>query len=152
MLIEGFDSIHSVLAISNAFSLNMSKTHILDTKTISTGISLPCLTITKPADSIACQDINFLSPSFLLPLNIRSRCRISYLEADNSSSDSSLHPPCCAGIVTSAPYNISLIHEYFDLSASTLFYNTLVLNFLFFSYSIYFIFHFYKQHVEVIHE
>jgi hypothetical protein len=41
MLIEGFNSIHPVLAVSNASSWNMSKNHILDTTTIPTGISHP---------------------------------------------------------------------------------------------------------------
>jgi hypothetical protein len=152
-LIGGFDSIYPVVAISNASSWNTSETDILAASTIPTVISLPCSTITKPAASIAFQDIQLISPSLLLPHVVFSKCGISSLEADNySSNDSSLNPPCHAEIVTHTTHNISRNHEYLDLLASAMFYNAYVLNCFFFSFSIYFIFHFCKQDVEISHD
>jgi hypothetical protein len=130
----------------------MSVTDILAATTIPTVISLPHSTITRPAMSNALRDIEFISSSLLLPHVVFSSCGITSLEADAySSSDSSLDPPCHADIVTHTTHNISLIHEYFDLHATAMFYNAYVLNCFFFSFSIYFIFLCYKQDVKTPH-
>jgi hypothetical protein len=151
-LIRGFVNIYPVVDISNASSWNMSETDVLAATKIPSVIILPCSTLTSPAMSIAFQDIEFISPSFLLPHVVFSRCGITSLEADAYSSSNSSHdPPCHADIVTHTTHNISLIHEYFDLLASAMFYNAFVLNSFFFSLSIYFIFHFHKQDVEIPH-
>jgi hypothetical protein len=143
-LIGGSDSIYPVMAISNASSWNMNETDIHAASTIPTVISLPCSTITGHAASIAFQDIQVLiSSSLLLPHVVFSKFGITSLEAETySSSDSSLSLTCHADIVTHTTHNISLNHEYFDLLASAMFYNAFLLNCFFFSFSIYFIFHF----------
>jgi hypothetical protein len=150
----GVDSIYPVGAISNASSWNMSgTTDILAATMTPTVISIPFSTITRPAASIAFQDIQLITPSLWLPHVIFSKCEITSLKADSySSTDASLNPPCHGDIVTHTTHNISHIHEYFDLLASAMFYNAFVLNCVFFSFSIYFIFHFYKQDVEIPHD